>query len=220
MMNTERMIIRKIEGTLVRDLHLDPAGSDLSVACDGGRVVLDGTVETVAAKRLAVRKASQTPGVTSVDDHLRVAPPSTMGDLEIAEHVRHAFLQERNIEEEHIEIEVDADGGVTLRGHVHSLVQRRLCEVLCWWVPAVTDVRNLLTVEPPEADSDEELRDNLVTILEKDVLVNPKKFRLEVRDGVVTLRGRVDSPIERSAAENDCWFTPGVVGVSNGLTVG
>jgi osmotically-inducible protein OsmY len=218
MMNAERKIIQGIEGALTRSLHANPAG--VAVACDRGRITLDGTVESVAAKRLAVRAAATAPGVTSVDDRLRVAPPSTMGDLEIAEHVRHAFLQERNIEEDHIEIAVDVDGGVTLRGHVHSLAQRRLCEVLCWWVPAVTDVRNLLAVEPPEADNDEELRDNLITILEKDVLVNPKKFRLEVRGGVVSLRGRVDSPIEKSAAENDCWFTPGVVGVVNELTVG
>lgn len=81
-------------------------------------------------------------------------------------------------------------------------------------------LKNLLIVEPPEQDSDEELKDNLITILEKDVLVNPKKFRLEVLHGIVTLRGRVDSPIEKSAAEKDCWYTPGVVDVVNELTVG
>jgi osmotically-inducible protein OsmY len=56
--------------------------------------------------------------------------------------------------------------------------------------------------------------------MEKDVLVNPKKFRIEVRQGVVTLLGHVDSPIEKSAAGKDCWYTPGVVDVINELTVG
>jgi osmotically-inducible protein OsmY len=81
-------------------------------------------------------------------------------------------------------------------------------------------VQNLLVVDPPEQDNDEELKDNLITIMEKDVLVNPKKFRIDVRQGVVTLRGRVDSPIEKSASEKDCWYTPGVIDVVNELTVG
>lgn len=219
-MSADREIIQKINGALTRDLRINLPRCAIDIACDDGRVTLDGKVESVAAKRLAARLAASAPGVATVDDRLRVTPSSTMGDLEIAEHVRHAFIQERNIEENHIDIEVDADGGVTLRGHVHSLAQRRLCEVLCWWVPAVTEVRNLLTVEPPEADSDEELKDNLITILEKDALVNPKKFRLDVQGGIVTLRGRVDMAAERSAAENDCWFTPGVVDVVNELSVG
>jgi len=143
-----------------------------------------------------------------------------MGDLEIAEHVRKAFIQERNIEEGHIEIETDPDGAVILRGAVHSLIQKRLCEVLCWWIPGVTDVRNLLVVDPPEQDNDEEMKDNLITIMEKDVLVHPEKFRLDVRDRTVTLRGRVDTLTERDAAEKDCWYTPGVFDVVNELTVG
>ena len=106
-----------------------------------------------------------------------------------------------------------------MRGVVHSLIQRRLCEVLCWWVPGVTEVRNLLVVNPAEEDSDEELRDNLIIVLEKDVLVNPKKFRVEVRGGRVTLRGQVDSETERDAAEKDCWYTPGVEDVDNRLTL-
>ena len=51
-------------------------------------MVLEGTVDSVAAKRLAPRLAAQVRGVKSVDDRLRVAPPSPMGDLEIADHIQ------------------------------------------------------------------------------------------------------------------------------------
>ena len=219
-MNAEREIIRQIEGALTRDLRVNLPASDIAITCEGGHVTLSGMVESVAAKRLAPRLAAHIQGVKTVDDQLRVIPPNPMGDLEIAEHVRHALIHERNIEEQNITIETDPDGGVVLRGHVHSLAQKRLSEVICWWIPGVTDVRNLLVINPPEQDNDEELKDNLITIMEKDVLVNPKKFRIEVRQGVVTLLGRVDSPIEKSAAGKDCWYTPGVVDVINELTVG
>jgi osmotically-inducible protein OsmY len=219
-MNPDRHIIQQIEGAFTRDSRVQPNPGTLAVQSEGGYVTLSGAVSSVAAKRLATSLVRSVPGVKNIADRIRVEAPNPMGDLEIAEHVRHAFIQERNIEEDHIDIETDAEGGVTLRGSVHSLVQLRLCEVLCWWIPGVTDVRNLLVVNPPEEDSDEELKDNLITIMEKDVLVNPKKFRVEVAGGRVTLRGRVDSETERDAAEKDCWYTPGVMEVDNRLTVG
>jgi osmotically-inducible protein OsmY len=219
-MNSDRQIIQQIEGAFTRDPRVKPNPGDLAVQSEGGYVTLSGTLPSVAAKRLAVSLARSVPGVKNIEDRTRVEAPNPMGDLEIAQHARHAFIQERNIEENHIDIETDAEGGITLRGTVHSLVQRRLCEVLSWWIPGVTEVRNLLVVDPPEEDNDEELKDNLITIMEKDVLVNPKKFRVEVRNGRVTLRGRVDTETEGDAAEKDCWYTPGVREVDNQLTVG
>lgn len=219
-MDADRQLSQQIEGALTREGGVDLSHYDLTVTSDKGHVTLSGSLPNVAAKRRAVYLAAAQSGVLSVIDGLRVEIANPMGDLEIAEHVRKAFMAEKNIEEGQIELETDPEGGVTLRGMVHSLIQRRLCEVLCWWIPGVTRVTNLLLVEPAEEDSDDELKDNLVTILEKDVLVDPKKFRLTVRDGRVTLTGRVDSPLEKDAAEKDCWYTPGVVDVKNELTVG
>lgn len=218
-MSEDRQIIQKIEGALTRDRRINLNAGHIKISCEGGYVTLEGTVPSVAAKRLTARLAEELLEVKAVRDELRVTTSSPMGDLQIADHVRHAFIQERNIEEGNIEIETDPDGAVILRGHVHALAYKRLCEVLCWWVPGVSDVQNLLVVDPPEEDSDEELKDNLITILEKDVLVNPAKFRLDVRERKVILRGRVDSQTEMDAAEKDCWFTPGVTDVSNELTV-
>jgi osmotically-inducible protein OsmY len=148
-----------------------------------------------------------------------VASPMPMGDQQIANHIRRSFVQERNFENEAIDIEVRNGGEVVLRGTVHALVYRRLAEVLCWWIPGVTSVDNQLDLDPFEQDSDEELKDNLLVILEKDMLVDPSRFQLEVSGGIVTLRGAVPSAVTREAAEKDCWYTPGVVDVVNELAV-
>lgn len=219
MRNSSSELTQQIHGTLTRDPRVNLNRSEIDISSDSGYVTLSGIVPSVAAKRLAVRLAQSVPGVTSVKDDLRVAVINPMGDLEIATHVRNSFIQERNIEEDHLVIETDPEGGVILRGEVHSLIQRRLCEVLCWWIPGVTSVTNLIAVNPPDQDNDEELKDNLIVIMEKDFLVDPKKFRIDVRDRRVTLRGQVDSPLERDAAEKDCWYTPGVADVVNELTL-
>lgn len=217
-MNENERLKKAVEGALTHDARINLPQSDVRIACDTGTVALSGTISSIAGKRLAGRLAGQVPGVRKVDDQLDVAVTRTMGDKEITQHIRHALLQERNIEEDQIDIQTDPEGRVTLRGQVHSLIQYRLCEALSWWVPGARNVTNLLVVNPPEEDNDEELKDNLLVILEKDPLVDPKHFQLVVRDKKVTLRGQANSPVERDAAENSCWFTPGVVDVDNQLT--
>lgn len=212
-------IVQQTTGQFTHDQRINIAQSDLAVGCAEGLVTLRGTVPSVAAKRLAARLAAAVPGVRGVDDQLRVASPMPMGDQQIANHIHRAFLQERNLEAEQIALEVRDGGEVTLRGTVHALVYRRLAEVLCWWVPGVTAVDNQLEINPPEQDSDEELKDNLLVILGKDMLVDPSRFQLEVASGVVTLRGAVASAVTREAAEKDCWYTPGVADVVNELIV-
>jgi osmotically-inducible protein OsmY len=210
-------IRQQIEGLLTHDTRVNFPACQLQISVFDAVATLTGTVPTVAAKRLAVSLAAQVPGVKGVEDRMMVASPMPMGDLEILEHIRRAFLQERNIETENIDVFVNPLGQVTLEGHVHSLAQKRMCEVLCWWVPGVTAVDNLIDVIPAERDSDDELKDNLITIMEKDVLVDPKKFRIDVRQSRITLSGHVDSETERDAAERDCWYTPGVLDVTNNL---
>jgi osmotically-inducible protein OsmY len=219
-MNDDERIKKAIEGALTHDIRINLLQSDLEITCDGGEVTLSGTISSIAGKRLARRLAEQVPGVRKVSDLLETPVTQAMGDKEITQHVRHSFIQERNIEEEHIDIQTDQRSHVLLRGTVRSLVQLRLCEVLSWWVPGVRNVHNLLVVNPHEEDNDEELKDNLLTILEKDPLVDPKHFQLLVGNRTVTLRGRASSRTERDAAEKDCWYTPGVADVDNQLEVG
>ena len=218
-MNQDQMIVKELEGVLTHDPRIEIESCDLTMTSDAGSVTLAGRVPSVAAKRIAVRLAQGVAGVQKVTDELRVVAPNPMGDLEITDHIRHAFIQEGNLEENNIVIDTDPDGGVILRGQVRSLIQRRLAEVLCWWVPGVTDVRNLLVVNPAEQDNDDELKDNLITIMEMDSLVNPRNFKISVTDGEVRLSGRASSETERSAAEKDCWYSPGVVNVVNELRV-
>jgi osmotically-inducible protein OsmY len=219
-MNDDERIKKTLEGALTHDLRINLPQSDLNIDCQGGNVTLSGSVSSIAGKRLARRLAEQIPGVKKVSDLLEVAVVQQMGDKEITQHVRHAFLQERNIEEENIDILTDQQGHVLLRGTVHSLIQFRLCEVLSWWVPGVRNVHNLLVINPDEEDNDEELKDNLLTILEKDPMVDPKHFQVQVRNRTVTLRGQANSDMERDAAEMDCWYIPGVLDVENRLEVG
>ena len=139
-MTRDRELYRHIEGALAHDPRIEWSKSGLEVAVADGFVTLSGTVPSVAAKRLAARLSGGVPGVRGVTDRTRVAVVEAMGDLECLDHLRHSLEQERNIEAEKIVLRAGEDGEVIMEGEVHALVQRRLAEVLAWWIPGAASV--------------------------------------------------------------------------------
>jgi len=67
--------------------------------------------------------------------------------------------------------------------------------------------------------SDDEIRSDVRNRLTWDSWVNADQIHIEVKDGVVTLTGDVDSIVEKRAAGDDAWDTPGVVDVVNNLKI-
>ena len=66
-------IRRKIEEAFRRSAEVDAAR--ITVAADGGTVILSGTVRSWAEHQEAERTAWATPGVVKVENHIVVSPP-------------------------------------------------------------------------------------------------------------------------------------------------
>jgi osmotically-inducible protein OsmY len=204
-----------------------------------GVLTLEGEVETIAGKRLALERAAVLPEVRGIVDRLLVRPAVAMGDREIADHVRDALLQESAFADCAItvtrgtgrdvirdpdlpagSIEVDvADGVVTLNGELVSLGRKRLAGVLAWWVPGSRDVVNGIAVVPEEADSPDAVEEAVRVVLEKDPFVDATQIRVGARHAVVRLTGTVPTASEREMAEFDAWFVFGVDDVVNNISV-
>lgn len=211
-------------------IHVDFVEDDL---------VLEGEVENIAAKKLALELAGAQPGVSGIVDRLRVTPSAHMGDAEIRDHVRDALLQEPALETCSIRARVKntmetyreppeasgdilievKDGVVTLNGQVPSLSHKRLAGVLVWWVPGTRDVINGLEEVPPEEDNDDEVTDAVRLVLEKDPFVNADEIRVSTQDYVVKLEGLVPSEEMKEIAEFDAWYVFGVDKVVDRLLV-
>ncbi len=238
----EAAIVRKVHSRLEFErrvnLHRFPLRIEFS---PDGNVVLEGEVESIAAKKIALRIAASEPGVTGVIDRLRLIPVRPMGDGEIRDHVCNALVGEPALSEcaiairedqqiktiraaeepaqKRLEIEV-RDGAITLNGVVDSLAQKRIAGLLAWWVPGTRDVVNGIEVSPVQEDSDDEIRDAVRFALEKDPMVNALQVRTRVRNAAVTLEGVVANDQESAAAEADAWYIFGVDRVYNRLERG
>lgn len=192
-------------------------------------LVLEGTVDDIAARRLAPRIVAQATGSGRVLERLRLERGQRRDDAELTRAVRNALTAEPVFEryriaaqpaheperrENAIAIEV-TDGGVRLAGRVGSLSHRRLAEVLAWWVPGVVDVDNRLYVSPAEQDSDDEITDAIRLVLEKDPWIDPGHVQVRTRDRAVTLAGMLPGDEQKRMAENDVWYIAGVHDVVN-----
>ena len=221
------------------NLHRWPVHLDLT---DDSVLVMEGDVESIAAKKRALELAAAVTDVRGVVDRLHVAPAQHKGDGEILDTLETALLDARDLKNCSLRVMkkgetgpvqeiLDAaasgdilvsvkDGVVTLDGWVISLSHKRMAGVLAWWVPGCRDVVNALEVLPPELDNDDEVSDALLLVLEMDPMIpDPGQIRVHNRNYVVTLDGLVATETEKNRAEQDAWCLFAVDKVINQLAV-
>jgi osmotically-inducible protein OsmY len=238
-MSDDKAVVDIVRAALHSEPRVHPTGGPIHLAFSNGELLMEGEVDHIAGKKLALEAAARVPGVDLIIDRLRVRPTTPMGDGEIRDKVRDALLEEIAVASctirvwdkgqpvavrepadatGTIDIRVE-DGVVTLDGDVPGLGAKRLAGVLAWWVPGARDVINGLGVTPPEQDSEAAITDAVMQILEKDPFVNAESIRAYTRRGMVTLDGAVPREAERKLAEDDAWYVFGVDKVINRLGV-
>jgi osmotically-inducible protein OsmY len=233
-------ILKEIRAAFEHEPRINMHKYPIHMAFEEGLLTLEGEVEHVAAKKLAMELAVAVRGVAGIVDRLHVTPSMRMGDGAILDAVRDALLQEpclrtctKQVKHKgmwetvrevpanpHGVIQVSVtDGVVLLDDHVTSLTQKRQAGLLAWWVPGSRDVINGMEVVPPQEDSDEDLVDSVRLALKKDPFVNGDRIRVSAKKAVVTLEGDLPSSNQRTMAESDAWYLFGVDKVVNRLEV-
>ena len=231
-----RALLEAARCSLAAEPRIDLQHHPIALSLDGSAVTMEGQVEDVAAKKLALERVAAVPGVGHIVDRVRVAAARTMSDAEILQHLRDSLSAEPAIQPllsvaastepggafaRHATLGLIGisvrDGVVTLDGLVPSLGHKRMAGLLAWWVPGTRDVVNGLEVVPPEEDNDDEITDAVRLALEKDPLVDAAEVTVSTRGGIVMLSGVVRSEVQARAAERDAWCIFGVDGVTTKL---
>ena len=190
---------------------------DIDVSVEKGVVRLRGSVTRPAHKVAAREAAHRVAGVLDVTDEMEVRAERRYPDAEIAQAVRTALEWGVLVPAGDIHSTV-ADGWVTLEGSVNNLRERNDAESAALNVKGVVAVVNTLKVRPPEVDP-EELRADIEDALERRADREAERLRVEVKDGVVEVRGRVHNWQERRAVLGSISHAPGVREVKEHLRI-
>jgi len=209
----------------VRDAFLyDPRVFSFNPAVDVeyGVATLTGVVSNLKAKKAAEQDAQNTVGVWRVKNYLKVRPATVPSDDEIEQRVKDALLRNPVVERYEISVSV-VNAKVYLYGTVDSFYEYEQAEDVASRVQGVVEVANNLEINYPRWDTkkskgDWEIKEDIKSELWWSPYVDSDQVTVEVRDGVATLTGTVDSWMERMAARDNA-YEGGAQKVRNFLAV-
>lgn len=216
-MKSDSQIKADVLNELKWDSRIDE--TQIGVQVKNGVVTLVGTID-VYAKKIASREAAhRVHGVLDVVDELQVKVPGigARTDTEVARAVREALEWDAFVPDEKITSTVSL-GIVTLEGLVQTWTQRADAERAVRGLTGVRGVINQITVAAKPVDPTR-IKDEIEDALERQAEREARRIGVSVKDGVVTLTGRIRSWAEKNAVDRVVGFAPGVRRVEDQLIV-
>jgi osmotically-inducible protein OsmY len=216
-MRTDAEIQQAVMAELRRDPRIEE--TDVGVEVDAGVVTLTGTVCSSAKRQAAQEAAHRAVGVLDVanDIRIRLSEMLQATDTGIALAVRQALERRDGVPNEQIRSTV-SDGMVTLDGTLSTWRQREEAERAVRELTGVLGVLSHLEVLEPEGDP-AEVRAAVEAALERRAEREARQIRIDVRDGVATLKGSVHSWSERRAVVGAAGHVSGVRKVIDELCI-
>jgi hyperosmotically inducible periplasmic protein len=204
------------------------ADDSIKTVSKDGAVTLTGTVSETSHKSLAENTVESLPGVTSVDNQLKVqGGPAEHSDAWLGLKVKSTLLFHRNVRATKTDVNV-ADGNVILSGEASSMAQKELATEYASDVEGVKSVKNEMTIAKvpakPAATLSEKIDDASITGQIKSSLMSRRstsalKTKVTTVDGVVTVSGIAKNAAEKSLVTKLVTDVDGVTSVINNMTI-
>ena len=224
---SDRALEQRIGDALFYDRATD--SYEIIVTADQGVATLNGTVDSYAERDLVGQVAKGVNGVRAVKNNVVVKYKANRPADQISSDVTERLRWDALVDGRRIEVQVSPDSGVTLKGTVGSVAEK-------WraardaWVAGVHSV-NADGLKVKSWAKDTNRRDSYVQASDEDILaavrealqLDPRadsyEIRVGVHDGIVTLRGTVDSVEAKNAAEQVARATTGVAVVHDRIRI-
>lgn len=222
---------RELERDVQLTLQVESAVEfvQLETNVEKGHVTLDGRVDSYAERDLAEQAVAGIRGVVRLNNRIEVAPKRVRPAREIEEDVEGRLSSDPWLADYSIAVNVQ-DSSVALSGIVGSLAELRIARRLAW-VSGVRDVNtSALQVKrwikkPMRRQQRMAMHsDQAITKAIQDAYLNDPRLKssditTRVKDGTVSLFGRVATVNASRAAERDAHYTLGVNRVHNHLKI-
>lgn len=143
-----------------------------------------------------------------------------MNELKLRDDILDELAYEPVVDPAHIGVAVDQNV-VTLTGHVGSYAQKLAALSAVRRVKGVHGIADEIEVRPASEakTSDDEIASRAINVLSWDSVVPDDGIQVTVRDGLVTLTGKVHWYYQKSSAERDVRNLSGVRSVVNNIEV-
>ena len=135
--------------SVARALEMDSLVPDdmVKVSVSGGWVTLRGEVDWDFQRKEAQRVVRTLTGVKGVSNLITVRPRTGPSPDELKTRIEDALVRTAETDAERIHVTTQGSK-VTLTGTVRSWAERRVAERVVWSAPGVTEVENLIMINP------------------------------------------------------------------------
>jgi osmotically-inducible protein OsmY len=195
------------------------AGVGVGLRVENGTVTLTGAVPCHDAALAAIEAARRADGVFDVKSELEVdasaGTPRT--DMQLAAAVRQALEWDAQIPHRRIQVAV-SNGWVALHGRVELLSERENAGRLASRIEGARGVYNLIEVRPAEARQ-ENVRELIEEALRRRARRDAEQISVSLREGTVSLSGKVHTWAEKQAVLGALAHAPGVERVRDELSI-
>jgi osmotically-inducible protein OsmY len=143
-----------------------------------------------------------------------------MNELKLRDDILDELAYEPIVDPAHIGVTADQNV-VTLTGHVGSYAQKLAALSAVRRVKGVHGIADEIEVRAPSGAkmSDDEIASRAINVLSWDSVVPSEAIQVTVRDGLVTLTGKVHWYYQKSSAERDVRNLSGVRSMVNNIEV-
>ncbi|MFO7923038.1 MAG: BON domain-containing protein [Bacteroidales bacterium] len=195
--------------------------NEVYVNIKDGTVLLKGTVPTYASKVAAEKNVYEVPGVTRVENYLKVEIPSDVTrptDQEITENIESKLISNSRINAVNIKVDV-IEGIVTLSGFTGSYWEKKHAEDIVLDTRGVIEVINNLQVHIAKSIIDTDIEKDIKNTLKRSGISDYDQITVSSNEGVVRLSGVLPGYNEKNKANKIAMYTAGVVDVLDDITV-
>jgi osmotically-inducible protein OsmY len=211
---------KQLRQAIMDELEFDPRieAANIGVAVDDGIVTLSGHVSSYVEKVAAEKAARRVKGVRALAEELAVRYPSDKktADDEIAKRAVKILEWYDLVPQHALQVTVQR-GWIVLSGDVMWQYQRKAAENAVRKLSGIEGVVNNIVIRPAVYPSD--VKKRIEDALSRHAEIEARDIRVTVREGKVSLDGKVDSLEERHAVENAAWSVAGVRSVDDRLMI-
>ncbi|MFW9879141.1 MAG: BON domain-containing protein [Candidatus Thorarchaeota archaeon] len=215
---TDEEIKEKIREQLLWDDRIND--THIFINIKDGNIKFDGFISSYYMKTLVTQNAKKIYGVISIENNLEVRylPVPEKGipsDNELQNIIEKSLKLNANMDRSNISVKVNR-GVVTLEGVVYTYWKRNIVLSIVSEFNGVINIVNKISIAHFE-HKDENINEDIVNTLERYPNVNVEDINIVVKDGIVSVSGKVGTWEEYDAVLEAIYYTHGVKGINNNI---
>ncbi|MFW5872120.1 MAG: BON domain-containing protein [bacterium] len=211
---------KEILNAIINSFKIDPEVSNYQITAlvNDGVVTLSGEIANLDAKQKAQTNANNVVGVKMVSNLIEVEPVEKIRDNVLADRAKEILQQDPLITTDNMEVKVDKRK-LKLLGFVKEVTAKRRAEKALRPMRGIASIENNLEVKTPiDLKTDQALEKQILSNFASHPTLDWMNLRINVDEGIVTLKGKVPTWYEKRIAELEA-LRAGAMEVDNDLEI-